>query len=90
MHDTSSRKCQCKNRDPNATCYFCCAVANCLNLNCYKVCLNNLPEHMEHRVVPIRNYLDKLNCNPLFYFGNGCVKLILDNPSYTIPTRTDY
>lgn len=45
---------------------------------------------MEHRVVPIGNYLDKLNCNPLFYFGNGCVKLSLDNPSYTIPTRTDY
>ena len=86
-------KCFCKKCDANPLCNFCLSACYCLNFRSHKICLNDLPDWMAPRVVPLETFLKKINCEPFFYWNekDSRVESSLGNPSEPkITTKTDY
>ena len=59
-------KCKCKNAAPQKVCNFCFSVRYILNFKCHKVCMNRLPDVLTDKVVPLDDYLKKIDCDPFF------------------------
>ena len=59
-------KCKCKNAAPQKVCNFCFSVRYILNFKCHKVCMNRLPDVLIDKVVPLDDYLKKIDCDPFF------------------------
>ena len=85
-------KCKCKNAAPQEVCNFCISIRYILNSKCHKVCLDELPDTLIDKVVPLDDYLKKISCDPFFYLSKntGLIEVSLDNPKDPkIPARTD-
>ena len=54
-------KCNCKYAGPQEVCNFCLSVRYILNFKCHKLCINNLPEILVNKVVPLDEYLKKFS-----------------------------
>ena len=59
-------KCKCKIAAPQEVYNLCFSVRYILNFNCHKVCINELPDVFIDKVVPLDDYLKKIDCNPFF------------------------
>lgn len=81
-------KCKCVDRPPGAKCPFCCFVICILNIRAFKICLEELPDFMSYRVVPIENYLAQIKLDPFVWFGEF-VRMSLDDPLHIVPIQTD-
>ena len=85
-------KCKCKDAGPQEICNFCVSIRYILNFKCHKICVNELPDVFIDKVVPLDEYLKKINYDPFFYLSKntGLVKFSLDNPEEPkIPAQTD-
>ena len=60
-------KCNCTDAGPQEVCNFCFSVRYILNFKCHKLCINNLPEILVDKVVPLDKYLKKIDCDPFFF-----------------------
>ena len=64
-------KCKCKNAAPQEVCNLCFSVRYILNFKCHKVCINELPDVFIDKVVPLDDYLKKIDCDPFFYLSKN-------------------
>ena len=87
-HSLPCERCQCINR-AYAKCPFCCFVICCLNIQAYKVCLEEMPDFMSYRVVPIEKHLETLQTDLFIWFDVDFVRITLDNPMHIVPAETD-
>ena len=56
-------KCKCKNAAPQEVCNFRFSIRYILNFKCHKVCVDELPDILIDKVVPLDDYLKKISCD---------------------------
>ena len=86
-------KCNCKSGLCHEVCGFCFSVRYLLNLKCHKVCVDEVPDYFDDKVVPLDTSLKKMNCDPFFFLSSEIrlVKVSLEYPyEDKIPAKTDY
>ena len=61
-------KCSCSSRSSRAACTHCGYVCYILNLRTFKMCMENVPQNVKDKMLPINEYLKNIKCGPFFVF----------------------
>ena len=61
-------KCSCSSRSSRAACTGCGYVCSMLNLRTCKICMENVPQNIKDKMLPMNQYLKNIKCGPFFVF----------------------
>ena len=61
-------KCSCSSRSSRAACTCYGYVCSMLNLRTCKVCMENVPQNIKDKMLPMNQYLKNIKCGPFFVF----------------------
>ena len=87
------QECSCRYGLSHEVCGICFCVRYLLNLKCYKICVEEVPDYFVERDFPSDSYLKKMNCEPFFFLSNKTrlIEVSLNNPDEDkIRSKTDY
>ena len=72
---------------------MCISFPYTLNFRCHKICLEQLPGFMKSRVKTLNEYLERINCDPFFYWDQKCngIDINFNNPKMSkLIAKTDH
>ena len=66
MASQEIEKCLCKDGLSHEVCGFCLSGRYLLNLKCFKICVEKMPDEFIEEAISFSYYLKQINCDPFF------------------------
>ena len=77
-------KCSCWSRSSRAACTHCGYVCYMLNLRTFKMCMENVPQNVKDKMLPINEYLKNIKCGPFFVFETKSNNTVVSLPKIEV------